>query len=230
MHEIDFLPPEYHRGQRRRRQHAWSLVAAVLALAGIAATATVHYGEVCRLRGGLAELEPLLAEVLARSEALTRLRAEADRIEIEAKVIAYLEHPWPITQVLAALAEKMPEGVTLRQVDLQRVEAIDARRGPSGKPASSAGKEDAAAADLARLRRETDGRPLSIELTGLAADSETLHAYLASLGENGLFANLQLRSAEAAPDGPPTALRFRATLQLRPAYGQAGGPQPPRQG
>ncbi len=227
MHDIDFLPAEYRRNLTRRRQQTWHVIGGGALLAVLVAAALAQFAELNRLRGAKSELEPYYQAVLTRGEQLERLQAEQRPIEAQAELVAYLSHPWPTTQVLAALAAPLPEEIAFHQVQMSGKEAAGARRSQGGDAAAEEKGTDAAAADLARLRREFDGRPVAVEITGFAADNQTLHTYIQRLGKNDLFTAVELRSMEAQAEGPRPAVRFVVGLQLRPGYGQTGGPGPP---
>ena len=82
--------------------------------------------------------------------------------------------------------------------------------------------------DLTQLRQRLDPLQTTVIITGAATESAALHRYLGEMDANNIFAKAELDSFASVDNGKGGALmQFRATLVVRPGYGQAGGPTAP---
>jgi hypothetical protein len=158
----------------------------------------------------------------------TRLRTARSNAEL----FVYLRHPWPRTQLLVALLAPRPEEITFEQLRITRekpaVEATTDRRLRTEKPAEEddLSKLSPTERDMRHLREECDKMRTVIHIAGSTADSGALHRYLSELGKHSLFAKAELDSLESVEGKGPAAMKFRATVVVRPGYGQPGGPTP----
>jgi Tfp pilus assembly protein PilN len=232
MHEIDFLPSEYRESHARRKGATRRVLLLVVLGAALAAAALFQHREQRRLRAELARLEPAKAQGAAIQMEIDRMQADLRAAQAEAELLTYLRHPWPRTQILAALLAPLPDEITFEELQIVRETAsrravappAESREGaaPSGLPVATL--------DLNRLRDEVDGRETLVSISGTASDSQSLHRYLAELDKVDLFARTELVAIETS-EIDPQRLRFSVTVTMRPGYGQSGGlvrPAPPR--
>jgi len=232
MHDIDFLPSEYRQNHvRRRSQTRRTLVVAVLALM-LAAAALSQQRRRRKLQADLADRQPAHAAAVETRNALDELQCRLRAVRASADLFTYLRHPWPRTQIMAALLGPLPDEITFEQIEI-------AQETPTGwKPARNLSPADkqaqgeqlaglsAAARDLKRLREELDSKRTTVTITGVTTESAALHRYLGELGRAELFSKAQLRSIETDTTDP-NWVRFSVMLLVRPGYGQPGGPAGP---
>jgi hypothetical protein len=233
MKDLDFLPQRYREETHLRRAQLWRT--AVLALFGVVVggTALGQYGFQYSLRRELAAIEGAHAEALAKTEQFAQLSHDLEEVRFTADLYAYLRHPWPRTQILAAVAEHLPSELVLSELRIAR-ETASGRSEPSHLPppptqaeGGKAPELPAAVQDVQRLRQECDAGRTIVEVSGLACDIASLHTFVAKLGETPLFSRCELAALESAGDGKsPVQTRFRVRLTVRPGYGQPGGPSP----
>ena len=232
MKNIDFLPEIYkqQRVQRRARRW-WCTVAGIFAVAVLGA-AFSQWMIRRSIQRELTQVEPKYAEALRRETELQLVRQEISRAEEVANLYAYLAHPWPRTQLLAAIVRPLPESIRLSEVTIA-FETLP--QGPIINPASSATSSGGnanetpspARADLAQLRSECDGRQVVLSLTGTATVLSELHAYVDQLGKSPLIAAAHLKGVESSGTGKAAGeSRFHIHVVVRPGYGQPGGPHP----
>lgn len=233
MLQIDFLPQEYRQRQARHRVKPWRHIAVVVVLCIVAGLASLQRIERQRVRRELSFVTPIYEQVVGQQKRLTEMQAELRRAQNEADVYAYLKHPWPKTQLLAAVLKPAPGEVHIDQLNIVR-EAV-ATATPAGMPESrprNAGPDEQSKLspterDLRRLRGEYDKLRTVIRLSGSTSDSAGLHAYFAELNRLPLFAKAEVESLETIEVKGTTTVRFRAAIFVRAGYGQTGGQTTP---
>jgi Tfp pilus assembly protein PilN len=233
MLDIDFLPAQYHQRQARKRSKPWQAIVLLsfVVLVGVAAV-----GQYRQHRGLRAELElmaPQYEQAVAAIARLDSLQKELKTARAEAALLIYLRHPWPRTQLLRALLESLPDQILLTELEiLTESRSLETRPGHRTPPDDDAEKATAAMApaerDMAALRQQVDGMQTVIHLAGTTDDSAALHRYLGALAHSSLFRKAQLESIESIEGAGSHAARFRATIVVRPGYGQPEGPAEPQ--
>jgi hypothetical protein len=134
--------------------------------------------------------------------------------------------------LLVALLAPRPAEITLEQLRITRekpaVEAATERHLRTEKPSEEddLSKLLPAERDLRHFREESDKMRTVIHIAGSTADSGALHRYLSELGKHNLFAKAELDSLESLESKGGAVIKFRATVVVRPGYGQPGGPTP----
>src|SRR5690349_13581296 len=113
MKNIDFLPNAYRERNALRNARAWWGVVVLVFGTVILATASV---QVTWRRAVERELESLHDDYFAATQRdleLTRLQKQVQGASEAAALYTYLQHPWPRSQLLAAIARPLPEAVHL---------------------------------------------------------------------------------------------------------------------
>lgn len=233
MHDVDFLPAEYHQ-QRAERRGRWRRVVVLLAFAALLGAATfVEHRRRQRLLADLDAVQPLHEQAVQRTARLAELQAKAQAARAEADLYAYLRHPWPRTRLLEALLASLPDEVVFEQLEIRGEPAgVRVLSAPSVRFESRSEEEQKtrlppAVGDLKRLRAEFDPEQTVVTLIGRTAEGGALHRYLGELGKSDLFTKVQLRSIETVKGDRGPILRFQAVVVVRPGYGQPGGPAGP---
>jgi hypothetical protein len=158
------------------------------------------------------------------AEVKTQLLAERSSAEL----LTFLRHPWPRTQIIAAIMEPLTDSITLTdwQILHETVHRDAVANAPPVDPKKLATDKPARRArDLARSLREIAEQQQFVFLAGHATEAAALHEYLARLGTNPLFLKIDLRSMENVihdkSAGPmPGTFHFTARAILRPGHGQ----------
>ena len=231
MKNIDFLPEIYR--HRRLLQHArlcWIAVAMLFGMA-IGGAACGQWYFRCALAAQLKMVEPQHAISQARQAELVQLEVSQNHAEHLTALYLYLEHPWPRTQLLAAVARSLPPSIQL--TDLRMLEqadsGTDARR-EGGDTNRSIGEGEKAekptpTSVLSMLRAEHDRQVLILELSGQAANSKELHEFVDALAKSPLIASASLKGLEAGGEAMEKgASKFHVRAVVRPGYGQPGAP------
>jgi Tfp pilus assembly protein PilN len=229
VQQIDFLPTHYHEEYARRRTQASRILVICIFAAALPTASLYQYRLRLSVDQQLAEIDQHHSESQADALRLARLNRKLAKENAMAELAVFLKHPWPHTQILAAIIEPLPESMSLDEVIIRRDKAATkgpATRGPAtekgtGKKAATAMLP--AAEDLQTLKKQAEGK-LVVQLTGLSVDSRQLHFYLSSLERHPLFAQVELDSMESEPSrgGQKSIARFEAHLVVQPGYGMPG--------
>jgi hypothetical protein len=224
MRDIDFLPIEHQRERRQHRSQTVQIATVVIICALAAVTAFMQEHRRRQIRDELAVIAPVYNAAVSRKTQMNDLEQQWCGAKADAELYTYLRHPWPRTQLLAALISPLPNGITLQEVQIEQ-EPADS---PQGKDAENAKMHlpIAAQRDLARFRSRLDVLPTKIILTGTAAENVILSRYLNDLENVGFFEKADLdciRHVENGHNGG--VVQFRATVSVLPPYGNPRGPR-----
>jgi len=228
MHNVDFLPPEYRQNDARKKWYDRQLLLVTGVVALVAATAWSQQGRLRRLQADMAGREPARVAAVETKEMLDDLQSRLQVIRASAELVTYLRHPWPRTQILAALLGPLPQEITFDKLGIGREASPGVRSALIRSPADREAEEKQTAGlppadrDLKRLREECDSRETVVSVAGVTTESAALHQYLGALARKDLFEKSQLRSLEV-DQADPEKIRFTATLVVEPGYGQPGG-------
>lgn len=224
MYQIDFLPQRYHARRVQRRQRIWR--AALLVLFGGLCAATAVGQQMLRrsVLQEVAMVEAQHAVAVATNQRFADMQQELRKLRAQAELYTYLKHPWPRTQIFAAVLRGVPQSVTLDRLHLSRTAPRSDRR--SFRPArTSETRSDAhqpAEQDLAELRQQVDHSPLVLLVAGRTADTQALHNYVAALHAEPLLKQIELESLAMQPGAQEAEFTLR--IVVRPGYGQPDGP------
>jgi hypothetical protein len=244
MHDIDFLPVEFHQTHAQKRWQPWrAIVMTVVAVLIMGGVASQHLRR-RHLEIALEQVLPAHQNALRQQARLAGLQAGLQRIKADAELVTYLHHPWPRTRIIEALLDPLPPQVTLEHLEIHR-EAATSKNASHVPPLPAAPQDKAAEAkaqealspaqnDLKQLRSACDSQQTTIAMSGVTTDSDALHEYLGRLAQARLVAKAELVSMERESEsgtpqgaGQPASVdlvRFHASLTVKPGYGQPGGP------
>ena len=230
MKNIDFLPDIYrHQRALRHTRLCWMGVGVLFGLA-IAGAASGQWYFRSSLAAQLRVVEPRYAISQSRQAEILQLESGKKVTQELAALYFYLKHPWPRTQLFAAVAEPMPSSIRLTDLLLvEQAETAIAARGPDGDTNHSTaeaekGAKPTAKSVLAELRREHDRQQTILELSGEATVAKELHEYVDSLAKSPLFASASLKGLESGGEAKKGVNSFHIRIVVRPGYGQPGAP------
>lgn len=227
--DIDFLPASYREQGAKRKTGLWRLL--VVAVFGSALVPTGMYQRRLKQEAEihLAHLESLYPAAMARNAELSSQQSKLAAVQTAAELATYLRHPWPRTQILAAIAQPLPDTLTLHDLQILRENVSGAAAAPpSPNNATPAAPTNPVAADLERLRNERESTRLVVAIGGATSEVGALHEYLGKLAGNRLFQKVELGSIESSPAGDHGLAKFSVRIIVRPAPGQPGAPPPPQ--
>jgi len=236
MQELDFLPTQYRQKHVQRRSQPWRIVivAAFIVLLGTATGVQYLYKQ--HVEEALAAITEPYDRVVRQAEKMAQVQSRLEATRTAAELYTYLHHPWPRTQLLAALLTPMPDQITFSKLEITystpQNQVRTERRSRSERMAEQEedDKLSPAARDLKRLRDRFDKMVTVVLISGTTAESAALHDYLTELGNSRLFSNAELDWMDDNVDNEGgSTLRFDATVVVRPGYGQPQGPTGPNQ-
>ncbi len=234
MQDVDFLPVRYRQRRLRRRWQPWRVVVVFVFVVLAATAALSQQGRKRRAEHELAAIGPQYEMAVSQNRRLTEIQTRLAAAREDAELLTYLRHPWPRTQLLAALLTPLPEEITLERLQIthelrqDHVPRQRYRRSETGRQDGETEKLPPAACDLKRLREQFDEQKTFVLISGTASESAAVHRYLGDLGRSSLFIEADLESLESAEQDPTKRLQFDAALVVRPGYGQPGGPTDPQ--
>jgi Tfp pilus assembly protein PilN len=228
--DIDFLPTSYRQAGIQRKNTTLRVGVSLTFIAVIVFAA--FYQQRLRLLAEqqLTGLMPQYDRAKQQMQHMAELQQLLQTEEKRAELCTYLRHPWPRSQILAALAEPLPEEIELREVSIVR-EPLPLAEHPASAPTTKIGETALAKLhpcerDLLVLRDQWDHTQIVVKCSGVADDTETLHRYLEQLGHDSLLTKVDEGSIERLPGDANDRIRFTVRIVVRPGYGQPNGPQP----
>ncbi len=225
MHEIDFLPDDYRQQQATRHNNLWRFLVLFAFIGLVAVGAITEHRGLNAKRERLRQAQTEEKSFQAQTAVLAAVRSDVNDLRPFAELVAYLDHPWPRTQVLDALLRRLPESITLDEIRIHRQTTKVGPRVDSLRPLRRPEKTDQqppappAAEDLARLRQLADQSDVLVSLSGVTREHAELHRYLSGLGRIDLFTNVELLDVGSL-DPKRQAFPFSVQLTLRPGHGQ----------
>lgn len=233
MQNVDFLPLEYCQRRLRRQSQPWRIIVVAVFVAMVAVAAYGQHKHRCAMEEDLAALVPQYDLAVSQSDKLANTQSQLQKVQAGAELFTYLRHPWPRTQLLAALLRALPEQITLQTLRITR--DVPANRAPTGRrPRSERQTEEEELAklspaqrDLKQLRDKFDNMQTLVFISGTTSDSASLHRWLGRLNNTSLFLKAELDSSESVQGDQGRTIQFEATLVVRPGYGRPGGPTGP---
>ena len=233
MNDIDFLPSSYRREHSRRRRQVWQIVAIAFVTGTVGMAVLVQSRTAAHLQSKINNLAPKHQAAEKRNKRLAELKTKLQDARDQAELFTYLRHPWPRTQIIAALISPLPEGITLRQIRISDRLPKDARR-PDARSQTQREAEEKrlaslspAAHDLEELRSRVDRMRTEINISGTTAQQAALHMYVGYLARESFFAKAELESCEADKRSKNGQMQFEIDVLVKPGYGQADGPTGP---
>jgi hypothetical protein len=193
----------------------------------VAAAATTQHYRWRSVRADLADVTPAYVAAVNAQSRLANLQRQVDHARACAELYTYLRHPWPRTQLLAAMLGPLPDEIILQTVQIVREPA--GASSPAGARPQTGGKshDESLAAllparrDLATLRDRIEPTRTIMVLTGTATASSAVYRYLGELDAAKIFDKAELDWLDNADGG--RSVRFQVVLGVQPGYGQFGG-------
>lgn len=231
MNSIDFLPNDYRRQAADRRSHVWLFITLTIYGGFVGVVATHQFLSRRAVQREFDQIEIPYVQAELANQRLAELKSQLEETNVEADLHTYLRHPWPRTQVLAALVEYLPPEVNLTEVTVRRESREQDEDHTATAPTDAMGETDVPSTrpdvrqSFERLRKEIDATRTVIWVRGVTTDNTALHRCIRALGDSWLFTKADLESLDSMDDdATPGAATFGICLELRPGYGQKDGP------
>jgi len=210
MNSINFLPPSYFNGQRRRARLFCE--AAFVAVVAVVLVVAHVIGD-----SGMLEQRDYAAQIKAEGTALQRqfkelavLQEEHRKLSGQLQVHQQVTLPVSFTHVLAAVSNLAPSSIALVDVRLETKPPVPAAAKVLD---DSKGKKASKARTVPVATKGAD--PLRIELTALSPDDGRIADFVGALAESPLFTNVKLLFSRSSELDGVVSRRFRVTMEVR---------------
>jgi hypothetical protein len=226
---IDFLPDHYRERRKQRRVRWWWALIVCLFGGVVLATASLQWLNVQRVKRELHQLEVQCTAFRQLDQQLLELEMKAAALSHSANLYTFLNHPWPRTQILAAVIHPLPQEVQLTSIRLS--ESLVAKK--NAAPATPEATTEAAApvhpavADLQLLHDAHESQRIVVLIEGSVKEAETLHQYLEALGDHPLIAEARLSSMESRKLETYSLVVFQLHITVKAGHGLTDGPAGP---
>jgi hypothetical protein len=226
--DFDFLPASYHEAGIQRKNITLRLVVVVgfAAFLGFGAVYQQHLRIVAdqQLSDVLVDYERAQAQMQRLSQVSERLLMAEKRADL----YAYLQHPWPRSQLLAALVEPLPDELEFTELCILREQVTGAEpenvRAPDKTADANQPKPIAEQVDLTAFRQRCDKSRIVVKIGGTAEDPVALHRYFEDVSRSFFVAKVDVGTIERIAGDSSGKLHFTARVCVRPCYGQPNGP------
>lgn len=228
MQTIDFLPEQYRERRKQRRVRYWWALVVCLFGGVVIATGSLQWLSVLRIKHELSRLEQQVVTFRQLDQNLLDIESKVAAVSHSANLYTFLKHPWPRTQILAAVVQPLPQEMELTSIRI--AESLIAK-GP--QPAAVAeGTEPPppahpAVADLQQLHNTHEAQRVVVMIEGTAQEVEHLHYYLDALGRHALVAEARLNSMETRKYETHSLVVFQLQLTIKSGHGLSDGPAGP---
>ncbi len=214
-----FLPEDYLRGKKEANANVINLILFGVVLFGVIAAFFVTNQQWTAVRAQQAEINKAYTAETAKIEQLKMLEGQKSEMMDKAEITAALIEKVPRSILMAEMINRMPERVTLADLQLKstRVKEMVVKKSPANQPKSLATK-GAAEADKTP-RKEPLPKPPKIEfaitLTGFSATDTDVADYHAALKECPLLDRVELVSSQETKVEDVAMRKFRIEAQIR---------------
>jgi len=206
MQEIDFLPARYRERKTRRKTQLWRMTVMVMLGAVVGAAALGQLVLKQSVAYDLQSVEGIHTAASARNMQFASLQAQLHQAESNATLYAYLNHPWPRTQILQELTASVPDTVVLHQLSIisqvrpsPASSSRDVQRKPQ-KGEATANNLPPAQRDFEQLQLHFEKHQLIARVAGVTSLATELHAFITSLNNSPLFVRAELTSLESVEE------------------------------
>jgi hypothetical protein len=232
MKNLDFLPDIYRQRASLRHARLWWGAVVVIFGTAIGFAAGAQYLMRLRVQRELREITPQFAESQSRVQELIALQAQVTEAGRSARLVTWLEHPWPTSQIMAEVVRPLPESIRLTEIHIVE-ETVVRKAQPTAGPRRRSPKDEegpqlsAAEADLAQLQAEAEDRQTIIRVNGMTRDVAAVHAYVDEVGKSSIFASAEIKSLETLPDEKQVnRTLFLLRITTKPGHGLTGEGMP----
>jgi Tfp pilus assembly protein PilN len=221
MHDSSFLPDDYLDAARERRTNIAGLVLFAAMLGGVAIWFTRSNVEYREVRDRQAQVGHSFAAVADRIRDMQEQERTRQQMIERAQLAMSLIDPVPRSILLSELVVRMPERVSLVELNLRSepVRAVRARPGASPAPRGNARPANRAGATPARAepaRPDPIRYALNIVLAGMAPTDLDVSEYLQALNACDLLESVRLELSEERLVGGRPTRHFRIAIRVAP--------------
>lgn len=217
MNEIEFLPKRFREKRRRSNFQVPRLLVFSLLLGLLAVVSLFQLAELYSVRSQLAALKAQHERIAQLLQEVERTKAEVAQKRHHARLLTFLAHPYPKSQILAQITNPLPSEIIITRIELTHTQAaVNNTRQKSEKSSDQPPSGSPMEIDLQQLMDETKNRQCTVELEGTTDETSQLYTFLAALHESGLVESAKIESIDPQmdPDGHEFS-NFTAHVNIR---------------
>lgn len=201
MNEIEFLPKRFREKRRRSSIKVPRLLVFSLLIGLLAVVSLFQLAKLYNVHSQLAELKVQHERIAQLLQEVDRTHAEVIQKRHHARLLTFLEHPYPKSQILAQITNPLPGEITLKRIELTHHQvAVNNARQKSEKSSDQPPSGTPMEIDLKQLIAENKTRQCTVELEGTTGDTSQLYTFLAALHESGLVESAKIESIDPQMD------------------------------
>lgn len=229
MQTIDFLPEHYRERRKQRRVRYWWALVVCMFGGIVVGSGSLQWLSVLKIKHELTRLETQVATFRQLDQQLLQIETQVAAVSHSANLYTFLKHPWPRTQILAAVVKPLPEEMELTSI---RIGESLVAKGPKPALPAETGAEapppaHPAVADLQQLHNAHEAQRVVVMIEGTAQEVEHLHNYLDALGRHVLVSEARLNSMETRKYETYSLVVFQVQLTIKSGHGLSDGPAGP---
>ncbi|MEW4562781.1 hypothetical protein AB1K70_09655 [Bremerella sp. JC770] len=217
--EIEFLPKKYREKRKSHNFQVSRLLVVVVMVAGMSAVLLYQLAALHAVNRQVAALEEPHERVMQLMQEVERQRAEVAIKRHHAKLLTFLEHPYPKSQVISAIASPLPSEITITRLQV----TVEQTAGANNKAPSEKGKKAPQGhpmeLDLKQLVDEAKSRRCTVEVEGTTDDTSCLYTFLASLHQAEIIESAKIESIDPHQNSDGTEFsNFTAHVKIKRGY------------
>ena len=217
--EIEFLPKKYREKRKNNSFKVSRLLLVVVLLAGMGIVLLYQLASLHSLNLQVAAIDQQNTTVMQLMQEVELRRAEVEEQRHHAKLLTFLDHTFPKSQIIAAITNPLPPEITIIRLQISAAQTP----GAGNKLVTEKGKEKPKGhpmqLDLKQLIEEATSRHCTVEIEGTTDDTSCLYPYLASLHQAEVVESAKIESIDPHQKTDGTEFsNFTAHVKIRRGY------------
>lgn len=217
--EIEFLPKKY---REKRKSHNFQISRLFLIVAIVASMSVVLLYQLASLHAvnrQVATLDEQHNKVMQLMQEVERRRVEVVEKRHHAKLLTFLDHSYPKSQVIAAIANPLPTEITITRLQVSVEQVANVGTKPPSEKGKTAAKGHPMELDLKQLIDEAKSHRCTVEVEGTTDDTSCLYTFLASLHQAEIIESAKIESIDPhqKTDGSEFS-NFTAHVKVKRGY------------
>lgn len=217
--EIEFLPKKY---REKRKGHSFQVSRLLLTVVVVAGMAGVLFYQLAKLHA----VNLQVAAIDSEHEKIMQLMQEVERRRMDvadkrhhAKLLTFLDHPYPKSQIIAAIANPLPTEITITRLQITVEQLATTGAKPPSEKGKQAPKGHPMQLDLKQLIDDAKSHRCTVEVEGTTDDTSCLYTFLASLHQAEIIESAKIESIDPQQksDGSEFS-NFTAHVKVKRGY------------
>jgi hypothetical protein len=213
--ELSFLPDDYLQRKMRRRTMAIFIILLLAVGAGLLSAGVISHRGTTRLMADHEQIDARYRDEARRIEQVQKLQEKQRKMARQAELTASLLEKVPRSNVLAAITNSLPAGVSLVDFNLESKARV-AQAPSEAKTIYEQKKKEMEAKQAAAAGPQIKHYDVGMKLTGMAANDMQVATFLRRLGKSPLFTDVNLVISDEFAQGDLKLRKFTIEMNLNP--------------